>query len=101
VIAKIIDGLGLRARIPVIVHGDDRCWHFSDIARCLTSVRNALKGGRASNATVGPNPTRDTAAFGRSAQPMLLSHSGWLVPGTCTRKRLRIRSAKRELVPIV
>jgi hypothetical protein len=27
-----------------------RFWHFSDIARCLTLVRNALKSGRASNA---------------------------------------------------
>jgi hypothetical protein len=28
---------------------------------------DALKSGRASNATVGPNPTRDTAAFSRSS----------------------------------
>jgi hypothetical protein len=38
----------------------------------------------------------------RSVQPIIIErkapmilNSGWLVPGTCTRKRLRIRSAKR------
>jgi hypothetical protein len=43
-------------------------WHFSDIPRCLTSVRNALKTGNAANAIGG---TKYSARH-RSAQAIII-----------------------------
>jgi hypothetical protein len=49
--------------------------------KILRFILAILMRGRASNATVGPNPARDTAAFSRSSSTPMILNSGWLVPG--------------------
>jgi hypothetical protein len=72
VVAKIIDGLGLRARIPVIVHGDDRCC-ADDMGRAARTWHH----GRCSTATDGVHPCRNIFVLTRADPSLLTLNRHW------------------------
>jgi FkbM family methyltransferase len=73
-----------------VVTADFRCWHFSDLARCPTGVRNAHQGG--------PSPTPEVigSSPGLSGSPAVALQHGAMSPFAHS---ARVRSRKLSKVP--